>query len=152
MGFTTDHDLFRESVKHFVATEILPHDDRWEREGKVDKDMFVRAGKAGLLGMAVPVSYGGGGVDDFRFNAIIDEEVVASGAGAAGMCITLHNDICLPYFLAYGTDAQKQRWLPGFVDGTLMTAIAMTEPGTGSDLAGIATTARREGDAYVVNG
>lgn len=152
MGFTTDHDLFRESVRHFIDTEIRPHDERWDHDGKVDKDMFVRAGKAGLLGMPVPAEYGGGGVDDFRFNAIIGEEVVGSGLGASGMCITLHNDVCLPYFLAYTSDDQKQRWLPGLVDGTLMTAIAMTEPGTGSDLAGIATTARRDGDAYIVNG
>jgi alkylation response protein AidB-like acyl-CoA dehydrogenase len=152
LGFTADHDLFRSSVRHFVETEILPHDERWEREGKVDKEMFARAGQAGLLGMAVPTEFGGGGVDDFRFNAIIDEEVVGSGVGASGMCITLHNDVCLPYFLSYTTEEQQHRWLPGLVDGTLMTAIAMTEPGTGSDLAGITTTARREGDAYVVNG
>lgn len=152
LGFTGDHELFRDSVRHFVETEIRPHDARWEREGRVDKDMFRRAGKAGLLGMAVPAEYGGGGVDDFRFNAIIDEEVVGSGVGASAMCITLHNDVCLPYFLAYGSQEQKRRWLPGLVDGTLMTAIAMTEPGTGSDLAGITTTARRDGDTYVVNG
>lgn len=152
MGFTTDHDLFRESVRHFVDTEILPYDDEWERDGKVDKKMFLKAGEAGLLGIAVPAEYGGGGVDDFRFNAIIDEEVVGSGVGASGMCITLHNDVCLPYFLSYCSDDQKDRWLPGLVDGTLMTAIAMTEPGTGSDLAGIATTARRDGDTYIVNG
>ena len=151
-GFTADHDLFRASVRHFVETEILPHDRQWERDGRVDKAMFVRAGEAGLLGMAVPAEFGGGGVDDFRFNAIIDEEVVGSGVGASGMCITLHNDVCLPYFLSYTTEEQQRRWLPGLVDGSLMTAIAMTEPGTGSDLAGITTTARRAGEVYVVNG
>jgi alkylation response protein AidB-like acyl-CoA dehydrogenase len=151
-GFTADHDLFRASVRHFVETEILPHDPQWERDGRVDKAMFVRAGEAGLLGMAVPAEFGGGGVDDFRFNAIIDEEVVGSGVGASGMCITLHNDVCLPYFLSYTTEEQQRRWLPGLVDGSLMTAIAMTEPGTGSDLAGITTSARRAGEVYVVNG
>jgi alkylation response protein AidB-like acyl-CoA dehydrogenase len=151
-GFTADHDLFRASVRHFVETEILPHDRQWERDGRVDKAMFVRAGEAGLLGMAVPAEFGGGGVDDFRFNAIIDEEVVGSGVGASGMCITLHNDVCLPYFLSYTTEEQQRRWLPGLVDGSLMTAIAMTEPGTGSDLAGITTSARRAGEVYVVNG
>ena len=152
LGFTTEHELFRDSVRHFVETEIRPHDARWERDGKVDKDMFRRAGEAGLLGMAVPEEYGGGGVDDFRFNAIIDEEVVGGGVGASGMCLTLHNDVCLPYFLAYGTEEQKRRWLPGMVDGSLMTAIAMTEPATGSDLSGITTTARRDGDAFITNG
>lgn len=152
MGFSTDHDLFRASVEHFVETEIRPHDERWEREGKVDKGMFLRAGEAGLLGMAVPAEYGGAGVDDFRFNAIIGEEVVGSGLGASGMCITLHNDVCLPYFLSYADEDQRHRWLPGLVDGSLMTAIAMTEPGTGSDLAGIATTARLDGDTYLLNG
>jgi len=102
--------------------------------------------------MAIPSKFGGGGVDDFRFNAIIGEAFTASGAGASGMCLTLHNDICIPYFLAYGTPEQQQRWFPGMADGSLMTAIAMTEPQTGSDLSGIATSARLEGDRYVLNG
>ncbi|HSJ70139.1 MAG TPA: acyl-CoA dehydrogenase family protein [Acidimicrobiia bacterium] len=152
IGFSAEHDLFRESVQHFLEREILPHSERWEANGIVDKSMFREAGRAGLLGMAVPEEFGGGGVDDFRFNAIIDEVFVGGGGGASGMCVTLHNDVCLPYFVSYGSDDQKHRWLPGMVDGTLMTAIAMTEPGTGSDLAGIATSARRDGDTYVVNG
>jgi alkylation response protein AidB-like acyl-CoA dehydrogenase len=152
IGFTTEHDLFRESVQHFLEIEILPHNERWEADGIVDKSMFHQAGRAGLLGMAVPEEFGGGGVDDFRFNAIIGEVFVGGGGGGSGMCVTLHNDVCLPYFLSYCSDEQKHRWLPGMVDGTLMTAIAMTEPGTGSDLAGIATTARRDGDTYIVNG
>ena len=152
IGFDTEHELFRASVQHFVDTEIVPHDAAWEAAGKVDKGMFRKAGAAGLLGMAIPLEHGGGGVDDFRYNAIIDEVVVGSGVGGSGMCITLHNDVCLPYFLAYCTQDQKERWLPGLADGSLMTAIAMTEPGTGSDLAGIATTARLDGEAYIVNG
>ena len=150
--FEQEHDLFRDSVEHFMATEILPHHATWERQGKVDKAMFRAAGDAGLLGMAIPDEYGGGGVDDFRYNAVIGEVFAASGAGASGACITLHNDICLPYFLEYADDEQRNRWLPGLASGDLMTAIAMTEPGTGSDLAGIVTTAQRDGGDYVING
>ncbi len=150
--FEPEHEIFRDSVRHFLETEILPHAPEWDRAGKVDKAMFRAAGAAGLLGMAVPADYGGGGVDDFRYNAVISEVLVGGGGGGSGLCITLHNDICLPYFLTYTTDEQRQRWLPGLASGELMTAIAMTEPGTGSDLAGIATSARREGDAYVLNG
>ncbi|MCZ6462230.1 MAG: acyl-CoA dehydrogenase family protein [Actinobacteria bacterium] len=150
--FEQEHDLFRDSVEHFMATEILPHHATWERQGKVDKAMFRAAGDAGLLGMAIPDEYGGGGVDDFRYNAVISEVFAASGAGASGACITLHNDICLPYFLEYADDEQRNRWLPGLASGDLMTAIAMTEPGTGSDLAGIVTTAQRDGGDYVING
>ena len=143
--FEQEHELFRDSVEHFMATEILPNHATGEHEGKVDKAMFRAAGDAGLLGMAVPDEYGGGGVDDFRYNAVISEVFAASGAGASGACITLHNDICLPYFLEYADDEQRKRWLPGLADGDLMTAIARTEPGTGSDLAGIVTTALRDG-------
>ena len=102
--------------------------------------------------MAIPEEYGGGGVPDFRFNAVIGEEIMRAGAAAAGLGLTLHNDICLPYFLAYCNEEQKQRWLPGIASGELITAIAMTEPGIGSDLASMTTTARRDGDHYVVNG
>lgn len=147
-----EHRLFRESVDHFIATSIAPHHDRWTRAGRVDKTMFRAAGDQGLLGMAIPEEYGGGGIDDFRYNAIIDEAVTGSGAAASGLCITLHNDICIPYFLSLADDAQRSRWFPGLASGHLMTAIAMTEPGTGSDLAGISTAAVLEGDTYVVNG
>ncbi len=150
--FETNHDVFRETVEHFVEVEILPFHEQWSDEGKVDKAMFRAAGAQGLLGMAIPESYGGGGVDDFRYNAVIDEVVTASGAAASGVCITLHNDVCIPYFLSYSTEEQRERWFPGLVSGRLMTAIAMTEPGTGSDLAAIATTAVLDGDEYIVNG
>jgi alkylation response protein AidB-like acyl-CoA dehydrogenase len=150
--FETDHDIFRETVEHFVEAEILPFHAKWSDEGKVDKAMFRAAGAQGLLGMAMPESYGGGGVDDFRYNAVIDEVVTASGAASSGVCITLHNDVCIPYFLLYATEEQRERWFPGLVSGGLMTAIAMTEPGTGSDLAAIATTAELDGDEYIVNG
>jgi alkylation response protein AidB-like acyl-CoA dehydrogenase len=150
--FEPDHELFRESVREFVAREVTPNVDRWEAAGIVDKEMFRKAGQAGILGMAIPEEYGGGGTADFRFNTVVVEELGRGGAFASGMCITLHNDVCLPYFMRLGTDEQKQRWLPGMAAGDLMSAIAMTEPGAGSDLAGIATTAMRDGDHYVVNG
>jgi len=150
--FETEHDIFRESVEHFVDSQILPFHAQWSEAGKVDKAMFRAAGAQGLLGMAIPESFGGGGVDDFRYNAVIDEAVTASGAAASGVCITLHNDVCIPYFLAYASDEQRVRWFPGLVTGDLMTAIAMTEPGTGSDLAAIATSAVADGDDYIVNG
>jgi alkylation response protein AidB-like acyl-CoA dehydrogenase len=150
--YESDHDAFRESFRKFVEQEIVPHDDRWAKDSIVPRELFATAGKSGFLGIDVPEEYGGGGVRDFRFNAVITEELMRSGAAAAGLGLTLHNDICMPYFLAYCTEEQKRRWLPGIVSGELITAIAMTEPGIGSDLASMSTTARREGDHYVVNG
>ncbi len=131
---------------------MTPNVSKWEQAGIVDKAMFRKAGASGFLGMAIPEEYGGGGTDDFRFNTVIVEELVRGDAMASGMCITLHNDVCLPYFLRLTNDEQKGRWFPGLASGELMAAIAMTEPGAGSDLAGIATTAIRDGDNYVVNG
>ena len=150
--FEPEHELFRESFRGFVEREIVPHADAWEQAGIVDKAMFRRAGEHGFLGMEIPEVLGGGGVDDFRFNVIIDEEIQRAGVMASGMCITLHNDICLPYFTDLTNDEQKARWLPGLASGQLMAAVAMTEPGTGSDLAGIRTTAIRDGDSYILNG
>ncbi len=150
--FDEEHDLFRDSVRRFVAKEIVPHHEEWEAAGKVDKAMFREAGAHGFLGMAIPEEHGGGGVDDFRYNVIINEEIQAAGVCGSGFCITLHNDIVLPYFLAYSTPEQAQRWFPGLADGSLMGAIAMTEPGMGSDLAAMGTRAVVEGDHFVVNG
>jgi alkylation response protein AidB-like acyl-CoA dehydrogenase len=150
--FDDEHELFRESVGRFLDKEVVPHHARWEQEGIVDRDLFARAGEAGFLGFAAPVRYGGGGVRDFRYNVVLGEEVQARGLGGVGLGITLHTDICMPYFLDLATEEQQARWLPGICSGQLITAVAMTEPGTGSDLAGIATTARRDGDHYVVNG
>lgn len=150
--FESDHDLFRSSVREFVEREVTPNVPKWEKDGIVGKEMFHKAGQAGLLGMAIPEEFGGGGVDDFRFNAVVVEELVGGDAMASGMCITLHNDVVLPYFLTLTNGEQKERWLPGMASGQLMGAIAMTEPGAGSDLAGIKTTAVRDGDHYIVNG
>jgi alkylation response protein AidB-like acyl-CoA dehydrogenase len=150
--FEPDHDLFRTSVREFVEREMSPNVPRWEEEGIVDKEVFRKAGRAGMLGMAVSEQYGGGGVDDFRFNAVIVEELMRGDAMGSGLCITLHNDVVLPYFMELATEEQSERWLPGLASGELMSAIAMTEPGAGSDLAGITTTALRDGDSYIVNG
>jgi alkylation response protein AidB-like acyl-CoA dehydrogenase len=150
--FGEEHELFRASVRRFVADEMAPYHDEWERQGIVDRGLFRKAGSHGFLGMAAPERHGGGGVDDFRYNVVIAEEIQRAGVNAAGLGWTLHNDICLPYFLSLCDEEQADRWLPGICSGELITAIAMTEPGTGSDLASIATTARLDGDHYVVNG
>jgi alkylation response protein AidB-like acyl-CoA dehydrogenase len=150
--FDADHELFRDSVRGFIGKELVPHHDDWERAGIVDREVFRKAGAQGFLGMAAPEALGGGGVADFRYNVVIAEEIQRAGVNAAGLGWTLHNDICLPYFLTLTTDEQKARWLPGICSGELITAIAMTEPGIGSDLASMATTALLDGDHYLVNG
>ena len=150
--YEADHELYRASVHEFVDREVSPNVAKWETEGKIDKAMFHKAGDAGLLGMAIPVEHGGGGVDDFRFNAVVVEELINGDAFASGLAITLHNDVVTPYFTKLSNEEQATRWLPGIASGALMTAIAMTEPGAGSDLAGIKTTAIRDGDHYIING
>ncbi len=150
--FEDDHQAFRESFAAWVANEVSPHYMEWERAGLTPREMFASAGKYGFVGIAIPEEFGGGGSRDFRFNQVIAEEFATAGIGGAGLGLTLHNDVCTPYFLEYCNDEQRQRWFPGIASGELITAIAMTEPGTGSDLAGIATTAVRDGDEYVLNG
>jgi alkylation response protein AidB-like acyl-CoA dehydrogenase len=150
--FTDEHDLFRESFRTFVEREIVPHDLEWNEAGLVPRELFTKAGAAGFIGMAVPESFGGGGVDDFRYSQVIAEELQYAGVAAAGLGLTLHTDICLPYFLSLATDEQRARWMPGIASGELITAIAMTEPGIGSDLASMSTSAMRDGDHFVVNG
>jgi alkylation response protein AidB-like acyl-CoA dehydrogenase len=150
--FTEEHDLFRDSFRTFVEREIVPHDAEWNEAGVVSRDLFAKAGAAGFIGMAVPEEFGGSGVDDFRYSQVIAEELQLAGVAAAGLGLTLHTDICLPYFLSLATDDQRARWLPGIASGDLITAIAMTEPGIGSDLASMSTSAIRDGDHFVVNG
>src|SRR5215211_1496265 len=150
--YEADHDAFRETVRRFVVKEIAPRHVEWEAAGIVPRELYTAAGAQGLLGWAVPEEFGGGGEPDFRFNAILGEEVVAAGVAGSGNGLCLQNDVCLPYFLDLATPEQKARWLPGIASGELITAIAMTEPGVGSDLASMTTTARRGGDVYVVNG
>jgi alkylation response protein AidB-like acyl-CoA dehydrogenase len=150
--FTDEHDMFREAFRTFLDREMVPHREAWTEAEIVDRDVFAKAGASGFLAMAVPEQYGGAGVDDFRYSQVIVEELTRADLYPHGLGITLHNDVCLPYFLDYTTDEQKQRWLPGIASGELITAVAMTEPGIGSDLASMTTTAIRDGDTYVLNG
>ena len=148
--FGDEHRAFREMVRDFVAHEVSPHHGQWERDGVVSRDVWLAGGKVGLLGIDVPEEYGGGATTDFRFNAIVAEELAR--AGASGVGFPLHNDILAPYLLRLCTPEQRRRWLPGFCSGEIVTAIAMTEPGTGSDLQGIRTSAARDGEDWVLNG
>ncbi len=148
--YEAEHEAFRAMVRDFLAKEVVPHHAAWEDAGVVDRSVWLKAGEQGLLGMDVPEEYGGGGIRDFRYNAIISAEV--SRVGASGLGFTLQNDVVAPYLIALTTDEQKRRWLPGVVSGEIITAIAMTEPEAGSDLQGLRTTARRDGDEWVLNG
>jgi acyl-CoA dehydrogenase len=146
--FSEEHQLFRDQIRRFFERELIPHLARWEEEGIIDRAFWTRAGEAGLLCPTVPEEYGGPGLD-FGFNAVIDEELAYAGSTAG---ITLHSDIVADYILAYGSEEQKSHWLPRMVSGETATAIAMTEPDAGSDLQGIRTSARRDGNHYVING
>jgi alkylation response protein AidB-like acyl-CoA dehydrogenase len=148
--YEAEHEAFRAMVRDFLGKEVVPHHGAWAEAGIVDRSVWLKAGEQGLLGMDVPEEYGGGGVKDFRYNAILAAEV--SRVGASGLGFGLHNDVVAPYLIDLCTDEQKARWLPGFVRGEIITAIAMTEPGAGSDLQGLQTTARRDGDEWVLNG
>ena len=150
--FDDEHQMFRESFRRFIEAEVVPEHLKWEEQGHMPREIFARAGELGFLGMSVPTEYGGSGIEDFRFNVVIGEEVQRAGTRSFGSGITLHNDICLPYFLMYTTDEQRERWLPEIVSGRAITAIAMTEPQAGSDLAGIRSRARRDGSGYRVSG
>ncbi|GAA1568341.1 acyl-CoA dehydrogenase family protein [Kribbella sancticallisti] len=148
--FDADHDAFRETARAFCEKEIVPHHESWEEAGIVPRELWTAAGEAGLLGFMMPEQYGGGGVRDFRFNAVVIEEVTKARASGPGF--TIHADLVSAYLLDYASEEQQARWLPKFCSGEMITAIAMTEPGAGSDLQGITTTARRDGDDYLLNG
>src|SRR6266508_4399453 len=144
------HEEFRSLCRQFLAREAVPYHDEWSKAGIVGRAVWRKAGAAGLLGMDVPEEYGGGGQRDFRYNAVLVEEIIT--AGVTGLGFGLHNDVVAPYLTELTTDDQRKRWLPRFCAGEIVTAIAMSEPGAGSDLAGIRTTAVRDGDSYVLNG
>ena len=150
--FDDDHEDYRESFRSFLAAEVAPNFKEWDASGVVDRELFKKAAGHGFMGMAIPEEYGGPGAGDWRFNVVLTEEAVRSGVGAAFGGPMLTTDIVLPYILTSGTEEQKERWLPGVASGDTVLAIAMTEPGTGSDLAAVQTTAIRDGDEYVVNG
>lgn len=147
--YADDHEAFRDQVRKFMETEVKPFHAQWEKDGQVDKAVWRKAGEMGMLCCDMPEEYGGIGVD-FGFNCIVMEEVAR--AFASGLGFSLHTDIVAPYILNYGTEEQKLHWLPKMASGEIVTAIAMTEPGAGSDLQGIRTTAVRDGDDYVING
>ena len=147
---TEEHQMFQEAVRAFVKQEIVPYHAEWEKQGYVDRNLWNKAGEMGLLCMDFPEEYGGMGIRDFRYNAILGEElarVVANGPGFG-----LHTDVVGPYCTTYFNQDQKDRWMKGMTTGEIIAAIAMTEPGTGSDLANVKTTAIRKGDHYILNG
>jgi alkylation response protein AidB-like acyl-CoA dehydrogenase len=148
--FEAEHEDFRRTVRSFFEKEVTPYHEQWEADGVVPRELWRKAGDAGLLCFDVPEEYGGPGITDFRFNQIVSEEQTRSGASGPGFSV--HTDIIVPYLVSLATDEQKQRWLPGCVSGETITAIAMTEPGAGSDLQGVRTTAVDKGDHYVLNG
>ncbi len=150
--FEEEHDEFRDVVRRFVAKEVVPNLAAWAEAGQVDRELFAKAGETGILGMSAPERFGGGGVNDFRFNAIVIEELARVGATAVVMALCAFNDLVSPYLIAFGSDEQNHRWLAPMISGEKIGAIALTEPGTGSDLANIATTAIPDGDHLVLNG
>jgi alkylation response protein AidB-like acyl-CoA dehydrogenase len=149
-GVTEEHTMFRQTARRFFEAEIAPHNEAWAAAGQVSREAWLKAGETGLLCMAAPEEFGGAGVPDFRYNAIVNEEQIRVGASGPGFSV--HTDINLPYILSYASDAQKKTYLPKMVSGECITAIAMSEPGTGSDLSGIQTKAVRDGDDYVITG
>nr|WP_322000688.1 acyl-CoA dehydrogenase family protein [Rhodococcus qingshengii] len=148
--YTEDHEAFRDTVRQFVGKEIVPYIPEWEAAGIVPRELYTKAAEIGINGLQIPEEFGGGGMDTFRFNTVVLEENGYAAATLGGLQV--HLNTVLPYFLEFANDEQKARWFPGFADGSLVSSIAMTEPGTGSDLAGMATTAVRDGDDYTLNG
>ena len=152
--FTEDHEAFRQLARDFVEKEVVPNYPEWERGGRLPRDVFKQMGALGMLGMAIPEEYGGAGMPDYRYNVVLQEE--AARALVTLSTVRTQLEVILPYFLHYANEEQRKRWFPGLAAGTLLTAVAMTEPGTGSDLAGVRTTAKLEGSGkdavYVLNG
>ncbi|NEA28952.1 acyl-CoA dehydrogenase family protein [Actinomadura bangladeshensis] len=148
--FNEDHEAFRDAIRSFIEAEVAPVYEDWENAGHPPRDFYYKLGELGVFGIQVPEEYGGAGETSFKYQAVVSEECARAGVSFGGYGV--HVNLVLPYLLKYGNEEQKKRWLPGFVSGEMMTAIAMTEPGTGSDLAGMQTTAKRDGDHYVLNG
>ncbi|MGB3474783.1 MAG: acyl-CoA dehydrogenase family protein [Mycobacterium sp.] len=148
--FTQDHESFRALARDFVEKHVVPEYPNWEKAGRMPREVFEHLGSLGMLGMAIPEEYGGAGVEDYRYNVVLQEE--AARALVTLSTVRTQLEVILPYFLHYTNDEQRARWFPGMAAGKLLTAIAMTEPGTGSDLAGMRTTAVRDGDDYILNG
>ncbi|MDL4820720.1 acyl-CoA dehydrogenase family protein [Actinomadura opuntiae] len=148
--FNEDHEAFRETIRDFIEAEVAPVYEEWEQAGHPPRDFYNKLGELGVFGIQVPEEYGGAGETSFKYQAVISEECARAGVSFGGYGV--HVNLVLPYLLKYASEEQKKRWLPPFISGDMMTAIAMTEPGTGSDLAGMQTTAKRDGDHYILNG
>ncbi|GAA1814969.1 acyl-CoA dehydrogenase family protein [Actinomadura chokoriensis] len=148
--FNEDHEAFRDTIRAFIEAEVAPVYEDWENAGHPPRDFYYKLGELGVFGIQVPEEYGGAGETSFKYQAVVSEECARAGVSFGGYGV--HVNLVLPYLLKYGNEEQKKRWLPAFVSGEMMTAIAMTEPGTGSDLAGMQTTAKKDGDHYVLNG
>ncbi|MDN4646130.1 acyl-CoA dehydrogenase family protein [Arthrobacter sp. PsM3] len=150
--FEEDHEMFREMATEFNARAVAPHYAQWDQDHMMSRDLWTAAGEQGLLGLAVPEEFGGMGMDDYRFRAVLDEEFAKSNHLAVGLAFHLQDDMVLPHLLAYGSNEFKGRWLPGMVSGETVTSIAWTEPGAGSDLRGVRTKAVRDGDDWLITG
>lgn len=147
-----DHELFREAAREFVTREVAPHYPQWERNHMMPRAVWDAAGEAGVLGLAIPEEYGGAGMPDYRYQLVFTQELAAQGCHGFALAVHLQQDLVLPYLLAYGTEDQKQKWLPMMATGQIVTSCALTEPGAGSDLRACRTTATRRGDEFVLTG
>ena len=150
--YTADHEAYRETVREFLSRDVVPHQHEWDSNRRIDREVFVSAAKAGVYALEVDERYGGAGEHDYRYRMVVCEEVAKVNALSFGLTISLQDDLVLHYLLDLTNEEQKQRWLPGFASGQLIGALAMTEPGAGSDLRGIRTSARRDGDRWILNG
>jgi alkylation response protein AidB-like acyl-CoA dehydrogenase len=149
--FEDEHDDFRGAVQTFIAREVVPNHERWREQRHIDRALWRAAGRAEFLGISVPTEHGGSGASDFRFNAVLTEELARVGLALASS-IGIHTDVCAPYLVGLASEDQRRRWLPGFCTGELVTAIGMTEPGAGSDLAALTSQAKWTGDGWLLNG
>jgi len=148
--FTEDHEAFRELARDFVEKEVVPHYPEWEKGGRMPRDVFKQMGALGMLGMAIPEEYGGGGVPDYRYNVVLQEE--AARALVTLSTVRTQLEVILPYFLHYANDEQRKRWLPDVLSGARIGGMGMTEPSGGTDVLGMGTVARRDGDDYILDG
>lgn len=150
--YTEDHELYRESIREFLVREVQPHKDKWDDDGMIDRSVFIKAAAQGLYGIQIGQEYGGSGEHDYRYRMIVCEEIARINALSFGLTVSLQDDLVLHYLLDLTTEEQRRRWLPGFAAGRTIGALAMTEPGTGSDLQGIKTQAVRDGNDWILNG
>ncbi len=150
--YEPDHEAYRETVREFLSREVAPHQADWDREHWIDREVFARAAKAGIYALQIGEQYGGAGEPDYRYRMVVSEEIARINALSFGLTISLQDDLVLHYLLDLTNEEQRRRWLPGFATGEFIGALAMTEPGAGSDLKGIRTTARKDGEHWVLNG